>query len=85
MLVVLAGAVVAEKLEVLGTPALKGLVVASVLALPILTGIRMGQDMQVQLLMATVAARGTARMVVLAAVKVLDLGSAMPFPDFCIE
>jgi hypothetical protein len=50
-----------------------------------LTGIGTDQVMQVQMLMAMVVAQGTAKMVGLLAVKVLDLGMAMPTPDFCIK
>jgi hypothetical protein len=85
VLVVLVGVEVVEKLEVLGTPVLRDLVVASDLALAMLTGIGTDQVMQVQMLMAMVVAQGTAKMVGLLAVKVLDLGMAMPTPDFCIK
>jgi hypothetical protein len=85
MLVVLVGVEVVVKLEVLGTPMLKVLVVASDQALAMLTGIGTDQVMQVQMLMAMVVAQGTATTVGLAAVKVLDLGMAMPTPEFCIK
>ncbi|CAN6354902.1 unnamed protein product [Urochloa humidicola] len=82
MLVVLVGAGVEDKLEVLGIPMLKGLVAALDLALAMLTGIGMEEVRQVQMLMAMVVAPGTVKMVGVAVVKELDPGMAMPTPDF---
>ena len=85
MLVELVEVGVEDKPEVLGIPMLKDPVAALVLALAMLIGIGGDQVVQVQMLMAMVVAMGTAKMVGLLGVKVLDLGMAMPTPDFCIK
>jgi hypothetical protein len=85
MLVVLVVVGVEDKLEVLGIPMLKDLVVAPVLALVMLTGIGMVQVMRVQVLMAMVVAREIVKMVVVAAVLVPELDMAMPTYKFQIR
>jgi hypothetical protein len=87
MLVVLVVEEEEDKLEVTGDLVHRGLVVALDLALATLTGIGMGTDlvMQVQMLMAMVVAPGAVKMVGEVVVKVLDPGTAMPTPDYCIN
>jgi hypothetical protein len=74
-----------DKLEVLGDLVHRGLVVALDLALATLTGIGTDLVMQVQMLMAMVVAPGAVKMVGEVVVKVLDPGTAMPTPDYCIN
>ena len=62
----------------------KGLVVAPDLVLATPTGIGMALVMQVQMLMAMVVAPGAVKMVGEVVAKVLDLGTAMPTPDYYI-
>ncbi|CAN6354901.1 unnamed protein product [Urochloa humidicola] len=85
MLVVLVGAGVEDKLEVLGIPMLKGLVAALDLALAMLTGIGMEEVRQVQMLMAMVVAPEAVKTVGVVVVQVLDQVMAMPTLDFCIN
>jgi hypothetical protein len=74
-----------DKQEVLGDLVHRGLVVALDLALATLTGIGTDLVMQVQMLMAMVVAPGAVKMVGEVVVKVLDPGTAMPTPDYCIN
>jgi hypothetical protein len=74
-----------DKLEVIGDPVHRVLVVALDLALAILTGIGTDLVMQVQMLMAMVVAPGIVKTVGEVVVKVLGLGTATPTPDFCIK
>ena len=74
-----------DKLEVLGDLVRKGLVVALDLVLVTRTGIGMALVMQVQMLMAMVVAPGAVKMVGEVVAKVLDLGTAMPTPDYYIN
>ena len=74
-----------DKLEVLGDLVRKGQVVALDLALATPTGIGMALVMQVQMLMAMVVAPAVVKMVGEVAAKVLDLGTAMPTPDYYIN
>jgi hypothetical protein len=85
MLVVLVAVVVMDKLGAIGDQVHKDLVAALDLALAILIGIGMVLVMQVQMLMAMVLAAGAVKTVGVGVVKVLDLGTAMPTPDFCIN
>jgi len=74
-----------DKLEVLGDLVRKGLVVALDLVLATPTGIGLDLVMQVQMLMAMVVAPGAVKMVGEVVAKVLDLGTAMPTPDYYIN
>ena len=85
MLVVLVVVEEEDKLEVLGDLVRKGQVVALDLALATPTGIGMALVMQVQMLMAMVVAPGAVKMVGEVVAKVLDLGTAMPTPDYYIN
>ena len=85
MLVVPVVVVVEDKLEVLGDLVPRGLVVALDLVLATPTGIGMDLVMQVQMLMAMVVAPGAVKMVGEVVAKVLDLGTAMPTPDYYIN
>ena len=85
MLVVLVVVEEEDKLEVLGDLVRKGLVVALDLVLATPTGIGLDLVMQVQMLMAMVVAPGAVKMVGEVVVKVLDLGMAMPTPDYYIN
>jgi hypothetical protein len=80
------GVEVEDKLEAHGIPMLKDLVVELVLALAMLTGIGMDQMKQVQVLMAMVVAQEIVKTVEVEVVvaQVLDLGMAMPTPNFYI-
>jgi hypothetical protein len=86
VLVVPVGVEVEDKLEAHGIPMLKDLVVELVLALAMLTGIGMDQMKQVQVLMAMVVAQEIVKTVEVEVVvaQVLDLGMAMPTPNFYI-
>ena len=85
MLVVLVVVEEEDKLEVLGDLVRKGLVVALDLVLATPTSIGLDLVMQVQMLMAMVVAPGAVKMVGEVVVKVLDLGTAMPTPDYYIN
>ena len=85
VLVVLVVVVEEDKLEVLGDLVHRGLVVALDLVLVTRTGIGMALVMQVQMLMAMVVAPGAVKMVGEVVAKVLDLGTAMPTPDYYIN
>ena len=85
MLVVLVVVEEEDKLEVLGDLVRKGLVVALDLVLATPTGIGLDLVMQVQMLMAMVVAPGAVKMVGEVVAKVLDLGTAMPTPDYYIN
>jgi len=74
-----------DKLEVIGDLVCKDLVVALDLVLATPTGIGMDLVMQVQMLMAMVVAPGAVKMVGEVVAKVLDLGTAMPTPDYYIN
>jgi hypothetical protein len=85
MLVVLVEVGVEGKLEVMGIPMLKDLVVAPVLALAMLTGIGMDQVKEVQMLMAMVVAPEIVKMVAVAVVQVRGLDMAMPTHELDIS
>ena len=74
-----------DKLEIIGDLVCKDLVVALDLVLVTRTGIGMALVMQVQMLMAMVVAPGAVKMVGEVVAKVLDLGTAMPTPDYYIN
>lgn len=86
VLVVPVGVELEDKLEAHGIPMLKDPVVELVLALAMLTGIGMDQMKQVQVLMAMVVAQEIVKTVEVEVVvaQVLDLGMAMPTPNFYI-
>jgi hypothetical protein len=84
VLVVPVGVEVEDKLEAHGIPMLKDPVVELVLALAMLTGIGTDQVKQVQVLMAMVVAQEIVKTVEVVVAQVLDLGLAMPTPNFYI-
>jgi hypothetical protein len=84
VLVVPVGVEVEDKLEAHGIPMLKDPVVELVLALAMLTGIGTDQVKQVQVLMAMVVAQEIVKTVEVVVAQVLDLGMAMPTPNFYI-
>ena len=84
VLVAPVGVEVEDKLEAHGIPMLKDPVVELVLALAMLTGIGTDQVKQVQVLMAMVVAQEIVKTVEVVMAQVLDLGMAMPTPNFYI-
>jgi hypothetical protein len=84
VLVASVGVEVEDKLQAHGIPMLKDPVVELVLALAMLTGIGTDQVKQVQVLMAMVVAQEIVKTVEVVVAQVLDLGMAMPTPNFYI-
>jgi hypothetical protein len=84
VLVASVGVEVEDKLQAHGIPMLKDPVVELVLALAMLTGIGTDQVKQVQVLMAMVVAQEIVKTVEVVVAQVLDLGLAMPTPNFYI-